>query len=554
MSSDTVIFTICARNYLGFAKTLASSLHEHHPDVRIVVWVLDEGPMPMLPDYLGAQFVPKIVGAPEWVDLSLYFNIRELATSVKPLCFLHHLTQGARRVVYLDPDIFVFRPLHAVFDLLDNSAQGVLTPHTLGPLPRDDAKPDDLELLGAGVFNLGFLAVANGEETDRILQWWAQWLQTHCFEDKATGTFTDQKWMNFAPVYCPNWSILRDTTYNVAYWNLPQRKLSSSKGGWTVDGQPLTFFHFSGFNPKDPALLSKHQTRITVIPGSPLAALLRFYARELLSAGYEEALTLRYPTLRFGNGVEVDDVCRRIYRDARRRGQVFKHPLAPTKDGLFAWCQDPIATSKESGAFLNRYLQEINAVRPDVVAAFPAMLGANWAAYVEWLHRSGIPEMGLIPEFLPKRASPPPAAKPTFGVRYVGYLSAHLGLGEAARGNILALRQQGIPTEITDVSYMTESDCAPWHPGDSGPRRTPAVRSSILSTSMPISWPRCARRWATSSSPKPTRSGCGRGKPANSPRNGGHSFLWSMRSGSAAPTWQRESRVLLLSPCCAFHM
>ncbi len=56
----------------------------------------------------------------------------------------------------------------------------------------------------------------------------------------------------------------------------------------------------------------------------------------------------------------------------------------------------------------------------------------------------------------------------------MGYLSAHLGLGEAARGNILALRQQGIPTEITDVSYMTESDCAPWHPGDSGPKADPS--------------------------------------------------------------------------------
>ncbi|MCF7990827.1 MAG: glycosyltransferase family 4 protein [Thiohalocapsa sp.] len=482
MSTDTVIFTICARNYLGFAKTLAASLHAQQPDCRLVVWLLDEGPLPDMPDYLQARYVPHIVEPADWVELSLTFNIRELATSVKPMCFLRHFEEGAGRVLYVDPDIFVFRPLDAVFAELDAGAGGVLTPHILSPLPRDDAMPDDLELLGAGVFNLGFLAVAACDESDRLLRWWARWLRTHCFEDKQTGTFTDQKWINFAPAFCPGWHILRDTGYNVAYWNLPQRKLARSSGQWSVDGRPLIFFHFSGFDPTTPTVLSKHQSRITVAPGSALSALLRFYAERLLSCGYAEALALEYPKLRFDNGAAVDDICRALFRDASRQGRSFRTPLAAGKHGLFDWCNEPIVRAPGNKAYLTRYLARVNAVRPDVVATYPDLLGEHWDAYVHWLHHSGITEMALEPAFLPALAPTAEASAELdspLGVRYVGYLSAHLGLGEAARGNIRALRKLGIPTELTDVSHMTRSDCASWESEDQEPAGLQSVGERI---------------------------------------------------------------------------
>ena len=52
--------------------------------------------------------------------------------------------------------------------------------------------------------------------------------------------------------------IERSPAYNVAYWNLDQRSLGITDDVVTVDGSPLKFFHFSGFNPAKPWWLSKH--------------------------------------------------------------------------------------------------------------------------------------------------------------------------------------------------------------------------------------------------------------------------------------------------------
>ncbi len=471
MHPSTVFFTICARNYLGFAFTLCASLRKHHPTAQIVIWLLDEGEVPDLPDGIVARFVPHIVERGDWLELSLNFNIRELATAVKPLCFLRHLEEAAERVLYIDPDILAFRPFDEALELLDQGAQGVLTPHIMQPLPRDGAQPDDLELLGAGVFNLGFLAVGKGPETDQFLRWWSGWLRTHCFEDKSSGTFTDQKWVNFAPAFCPSYRILRHPGYNVAYWNLPQRTLDTTGDEWHVDGQPLVFFHFSGFNPKIPEVLSKHQNRLTVKRGSPLARLLRHYADLLGSAGYHESLRLTFPPLRFANGAEVDAICRAVFRDARASGKQFREPLAVGSGSLFEWITAPVDRRSGSKGYLNRYLRRVNHLRPDVAAAYPDLLGEHWNAYLAWLYSSGRVELGLNEAFLPPRrgSAMVPSGAPDQGsirVTYIGYLSAQLGLGEAARGNIRALRSQGIQVDTVDVSHFTSSERQAWTGGD----------------------------------------------------------------------------------------
>ncbi len=52
--------------------------------------------------------------------------------------------------------------------------------------------------------------------------------------------------------------LVKDVTVNVAYWNLGPRRLTASGGGYLVNGEPLTFFHFSGYDPRRPWLLSRH--------------------------------------------------------------------------------------------------------------------------------------------------------------------------------------------------------------------------------------------------------------------------------------------------------
>ena len=48
-------------------------------------------------------------------------------------------------------------------------------------------------------------------------------------------------------------TVLRDTACNVAYWNLHERTLERTTDGvYTVDGNPLRFFHYSGHDPHRP--------------------------------------------------------------------------------------------------------------------------------------------------------------------------------------------------------------------------------------------------------------------------------------------------------------
>ena len=85
---------------------------------------------------------------------------------------------------------------------------------------------------------------------------------------KALGGQMEQNSFNWIFSFADDVHVLRDTAYNVAYWNLHDRSLrwegldgAVSSRRWTVDGRPLVCFHFSGFSPADPARISKHDSR-----------------------------------------------------------------------------------------------------------------------------------------------------------------------------------------------------------------------------------------------------------------------------------------------------
>ncbi len=174
----------------------------------------------------------------------------ELSTAVKPFVFEKLFKEGYDRVVYLDPDIQLYRPLTEVFAAFDEGANAVLTPHSLAPnLNRQP--PNDHTFLRAGIYNLGFVALADTSETRNAVHWWQTRLEHECVSNRMSdGLFVDQKFMDLWPVYCAGTDILRDPSYNVAYWNLDTREVvPCDGGGYHVAGRPLAFFHFSGIVP-----------------------------------------------------------------------------------------------------------------------------------------------------------------------------------------------------------------------------------------------------------------------------------------------------------------
>ena len=137
-------------------------------------------------------------------------------------------------VTYLDPDIRVYSSLQRLHELA--CAHGVvLIPHNTEPLPEDGLRPNQIDILLAGVYNLGFVSLAAGEEIDRLLQWWQARLLSDCRVDPLNGYFVDQRWFDLASGLVADHAIVREPQYNVAYWNVHARRLEHDGERYTVE-------------------------------------------------------------------------------------------------------------------------------------------------------------------------------------------------------------------------------------------------------------------------------------------------------------------------------
>jgi hypothetical protein len=284
--------SVVARNYLPYARVLADSLHEHHADVRLVVLVLDLPPEcdarsesfeAIRPGDLGLQHE-------DVAAMTAIYDAKEVATAFKPALIRKLLDEGMESVLFLDPDILVTASLDDLWRL--SAEHGVtLIPHSLAPFPADGRTPTDRPIRRAGIYNGGYVGV--GRIARPFLDWWEDRLRLHAIFDKSEGLFVDQRWLDFVPSYFP-YLILRDPTIDVAYWNLHDRNLTRDGNLYLIDGQPLRFFHFSGFNPLRPQLLTRVANRFVAAGHPALEPLCEEYAALLLDAGYAEYIGLDY--------------------------------------------------------------------------------------------------------------------------------------------------------------------------------------------------------------------------------------------------------------------
>jgi hypothetical protein len=248
--ADVHCFTSASFSYLDRARVLGQTLRRHHPDWTFWLCLSDQEPPGFAFDPAREPFdhVLRVgeLGIPDLRRWIFDHDVVELCTAVKGPMLCHLLERGARKVVYLDPDIAVFNDLREIEALLDRHAV-VLTPHQVEPDDTRQAIMDnEIGSLKYGIYNLGFLAVANTAEGQRFGGWWRDRLLEFCFDDVPNGLFTDQRWCDHAPVFFPGLHILRDPGYNVASWNQSRRPISIDEdGSLRAAGQLLRFFHFT---------------------------------------------------------------------------------------------------------------------------------------------------------------------------------------------------------------------------------------------------------------------------------------------------------------------
>jgi glycosyltransferase involved in cell wall biosynthesis len=416
----TAAFSIISPNYRHFARVLMGSLQRQHADWDRFVLVVGETQPPA---HDGEPFTSMALDAlplPNRRQFFFRYTLLELNTAMKPWMFEHLFGRGYDRVVYFDPDIVIYSALAELDDSFIT-----LTPHLTGSIDGDE-HPSERTILQAGTYNLGFLAVTRNAQLATFLQWWQRRLEFQCLVDVARGLFVDQKWIDLVPAMFSGVRILRHDGYNVAYWNLKQRDISA---------QPLRFFHFSGFNPAHPQIVSRHQPKLRVTSNADVARLVGDYVVALRDAGSESFRSAPYAFDVFANGRRVSNAARVAYRNsaelqAAGGDDPFQHPE------LFQRFRDRASNTLASRVAIRSY-RILSRARP-LVLLFPKSLRTRMREFL-------LGRRDAAPLSVRRVSSLPP------GLDIAGYFTRDTGVGESARLCANACEAAGIASHIIDV-------------------------------------------------------------------------------------------------------
>jgi len=287
-------FTICAKNFLAHARTLHASIQPHYPDARFFVVLCDRVDGRFDPTQEPFEFLYlEDLGLPNMDEMAARYSITEFNTAVKPFAFMHLMAKrGYSSIVYLDPDLLFVDRMVELDAMLQEGAEAVLTPHILRPAENDELH--DGKMLVYGVYNLGFLALRDTAGVRNFLAWWGRRLERQCVIRLEEGLFVDQKWADLLPAFVSGTRILHHPGYNVAYWNLPQRRITRIEGKWYANDVPMRFVHFSGNRLDDPNTFSRHSQQVTVENIGVLRELLEAYRSQVYAQGHAFYRTLPY--------------------------------------------------------------------------------------------------------------------------------------------------------------------------------------------------------------------------------------------------------------------
>ena len=521
MNKDVCIFTIVSNNYLHYANTLFESVKEHCPEADLVLGLCDKTTEETYCP--GTEIIELLdLDIPHLSRFIYQYTILELNTAIKPYVIERLMAKGYKKVIYFDPDIKLFGSIDPMLSLLDNY-NVLLTPH-LTNLLDDGHLPNELGILQAGSYNLGYIGLANSEESLKLVKWWQSKLYKECVVDISRGLFVDQKWMDMVPSLFSDVYICRDDGWNVAYWNLNHRVVEQiGENEFLVNQRPLMFFHFSGYS-IEAETLSKHQNRFDKKSnGSAVEKLCEIYNDCLTRNGIGKYKSIPYAYASFIDGTPVPDVARLIIKDDELFDDLDLFNEADVSKA-YQYLNTTAPLSTTNYPQVTRIAEKLWKSREDLQLAFPNIYEADALRFLDWLVHSAEREAKFSPIFIDgikkeleayqikavnsadpaattklgsslikkiwlKREKIPlpvrlalgkgvanwafkrafsgvaPTSVKSYGVNMVGYLHAESGVGEAARSSIRGLVDANIPTSLIDyrvgnVSRMSEKVAA----------------------------------------------------------------------------------------------
>ncbi|APW60260.1 glycosyl transferase [Paludisphaera borealis] len=323
------VFTSITANYLPKAAALAHSVKRVQPEAVFHVVLSDDMPAcsPHITEAFDSIINIRDLPIDELPRFIFRHRLVELCTAVKGTAFQYIADRfGADRIYYFDPDIIVAGRLDGLERALD-SGSVLLTPHSIEPETDPIAVLDNEHCcLRHGVYNLGFLAVRMSANGRKFVDWWADRLRNYCYDEVENGLFTDQRWVDLAPALFDDITILREPQYNVSTWNLTHRRATGEVPyGIEINGRPLCFYHFSGFD-------SGAQLTMLDRYGSHSPVLYEFRDWYIAQCEHFGQSTIgKIPCIygRYASGLKISDAHRKAYR---RRDDLMRYFTNPFDD------------------------------------------------------------------------------------------------------------------------------------------------------------------------------------------------------------------------------
>lgn len=334
------IFTSAACNYIPKVRMLFNSLRQYHPEA-VLHLILADARTPLLDlsqEPFDEVMTVEELDIPHWRGWAFCHSIVELATAIKPF-YLKRLLEreDCARVLYLDPDMVVFSRLDDILLSLD-TANILLTPHQIEPEATLAAIIDnEICSLKHGVYNLGFIGVANQPEGRRFAAWWASRVYHFCRSEIHNGLFTDQRWIDLAPAFFDGVAISRSSRHNVATWNLTTREFSrTAEGDYLVDGDPLGFYHFTGFDSGAHRIMANRNAN----GNAAVLSLIGWYEDNTKDLGKDPLSQVPWHFGTYSDGKPVEKADRLIYRNRVDLQRAFSDPFhGGEKDSYDTWLQ-----------------------------------------------------------------------------------------------------------------------------------------------------------------------------------------------------------------------
>lgn len=316
-SSSNTFCTLFDSNYLSRGLALIHSLRMHGDSSKIFITCLDMSTY----EYLNPRrhelnieliYIDELISSfPELKSAKNNRSKIEFYFTCTPFIIKHAVDKTPRDsfVTYLDADLYFFQNPKGIYDDLGGSSIGIIEHKYPWFLRRLEKK--------YGTYNVGLLAFLNDSEGNKVLNWWASSCIEWCHDYPSDGRYADQGYLNRFEQISNRVTVLRNPGYNLAPWNTATNKIELIEKQISVDGYPLTFFHFHGLKRMRRFWLTSQLNYFSILRPPLIEAIYEPYALLLEGLDTELSSDIRQKNtqLRKGTGLRgvVPNIARSVF-------------------------------------------------------------------------------------------------------------------------------------------------------------------------------------------------------------------------------------------------